>query len=233
MNSHSLRPHGWSLIAASAGLLVTLLLRPSEQGLLDPAQTVAVGHRMVLVHSLALAILPLWLFGAIGIARRLAGRSWTGLAGMVAHGFAMMAMMNALVIDGLVTPDLAEGIVHAKPAGAVAWKVAFNHNALLDAAFMRVAIVALSAAVFIWSLGSLRSAAFGRAIAIGGLLLGSAAIICQLTGWVSSQPLIFMLILLGQLIWFVSAGVSLVKGEERVGEKLREAWKVVAPARAD
>lgn len=194
--------------------MVTLLLHPSEQGLLDPAQTEAIGGRMVMAHSLALAVLPLWLFGAVGIARRLGVKSWTGLAGLVGHGFAMMAMMNALVIDGLVTPTLAREIVNAKPAAAVAWKVAFNHNALLDASFMKVMIVALSVAVLIWSLGSLRSGAFNHALGIGGFVLGGAAIVCQLAGLTGRQPHIFMLILLGQMIWFLCAGVSLLREKE-------------------
>jgi hypothetical protein len=217
------RISGLAMMAGSVGVLVTLVLHPSERGLFDPAQVESIGRTMVIVHSLALVSLPLWFFGAFGLSRRI--DHWLGVAGLIVYGFALAAMMNALVIDGLVTPGLARAIANATADNATGWKIALNHNAFLDQAFMSVFLVASSVAIALWSAAIVRSAALARVLGIFGCVLGPGTIIAQLTGLLGKNPHMFFLAVIGQAIWFFSGGLQLFlrfnnANEEEV-EKLR------------
>lgn len=107
------------MVAGSVGVFVTLILHPSERGLFDPAQVASIGRTMIIVHSLALVSLPLWFIGALALSRRI---DWCGslsLAALIIYGFGLAALMNAVVIDGLVTPGLARAIANATPDKAI------------------------------------------------------------------------------------------------------------------
>src|ERR1700693_6252299 len=170
MTKH-LRLSGWALIAGSVGLLVTLILHPSERGLFDPAQTESVGRTTIMVHSVALFALPLLFMGAVGIYRRIGWNSSVALAGLIIYGFALVAILNAIVIDGLVTPGLGRAIANATPDKAAEWNIALKHNGLLDQAFMSVFLIASSLAIALWSVAIVRTGAFARVIGIFGLSL--------------------------------------------------------------
>jgi hypothetical protein len=209
---------GLAMMAGSVGVLVTLVLHPSERGLFDPAQVESVARTMVIVHSVALVSLPLWFFGAFALSRRI--DHWLGVGGLIVYGFALGAMMNALVIDGLVTPGLARAIANATADKATGWKIAFNHNAFLDQAFMSVFVVASSVAIALWSAAIVRSVALARVLGIFGCVLGTATVIAQLTGLLGKNPHIFFLVVIGQAIWFFSVGLQLFLRFNDANEKV-------------
>jgi hypothetical protein len=221
--NENVRVSGLALIAGSLDVVVTLILHPTERGLFDPAQVESVTRTMIAVHSLALVSLPLWFIGTRGLSRRVGSDSWLGELGFVIYGFALIAMMNAVVIDGLATPGLARAIVNATPDKVVGWEIAFNHNVLLDQAFMSVFLVASSVAIGLWSLAIVRRGALARALGIFGCLLGAGAVIGQFTGWLKQSPHIFVTVLIGQAIWFFSAGVQMYRSKTAsVAEKPRD-----------
>jgi hypothetical protein len=209
--SENVRLSGLTMVAGSVGVFVTLILHPSERGLFDPAQVGSIGRMMIIVHSLALVSLPLWFIGAFGLSRRIGWCGSFSLAALIIYGFGLAALMNAVVIDGLVTPGLARAIANATPDKAIGWKIAFSHNVLLDQAFMSVFLVACSVAIVSWSVSIVRSAALARALGVFGCVLGTATVITQLTGWLGQYPHIFFIALTGQAIWFFSAGMQLFR----------------------
>jgi hypothetical protein len=207
MTKH-LRLGGWALIAGSLGVLVTLILHPNERGLFDPAQIESVARTTIIVHSIALFAIPLLFIGGLGISRRIGWKSAGSVAALIFYGFALVAMMNAIVIDGLVTPGLARATVKAGPELAATWKIALAHNGLLDGAFMNVFLMASSLAILLWSAAMARNA---RWIAIFGCLVAAATIASQVTGLLSQHLHLFFLVLVGQVIWFVTNGVQLCR----------------------
>ena len=213
MTKH-LRLSGWALIAGSVGLLVTIVLHPSERGLFDPAQTESVGRTTIMAHSIALFALPLLFIGAVGIYRRIGWNSSVALAGLIIYGFALVAILNAVVIDGLVTPGLARAIANATPDKAAEWNIALKHNGLLDQAFMNVFLIASSLAVALWSVAIVRTGAVARVIGILGFLLSAGTIVALVTGLLSRNLHLFLLALVGQAIWFLSNGVQLCRSNE-------------------
>src|SRR5260370_33415238 len=153
------RLSGWALIAGSTGILVTLILHPNERGLFDPSQIESVRRTTIIVHSVALFALPLLFMGALGISRRIGWDSASAMAALIIYAFALGAMVNAIVIDGLVTPGLARAIVNAGPGGSEAWKIELNRNRLLDASFMNLFLLASSLAILLWSVAIVRRGA--------------------------------------------------------------------------
>ena len=213
MTKH-LRLSGWALIAGSVGILVTLVLHPNERGLCDSAQVESVARMTIVVHSIALFALPFLFIGGLGISRRIGWDSPAAVAALVFFGFALAAMMNAIVIDGLVTPGLARAMVKAGSDQAAAWKVALNHNGLLDGAFMNVFLLASSLAIALWSVAIVRTGAVARVIGILGFLLSAGTIIALVTGLLGRNLHLFLLVLVGQAIWFLSNGVQLCRSNE-------------------
>ena len=213
MTKH-LRLSGWALIAGSVGILVTLVVHPNERGLFDPAQIESVARMTIVVHSIALFALPFLFIGGLGISQRIGWDSSGAVAALIFFGFALAAMMNAIVIDGLVTPGLARAMVKAGSDQAAAWKIALGHNGLLDGAFMNVFLMASSLAIVLWSVAIVRTGAVARGIAIFGCLLGAGTIIVLVTGLLSRNLHLFLLVLVGQAIWFLSNGVQLCRSNE-------------------
>jgi hypothetical protein len=205
------RRSGLALIAGSAGVIITLALHPSERALFAPGQLESAAHRIVTVHSLALACLPLWLFGACGLSRRVGSDNGLGVAGLIFYALGIVAMMNAVVVDGLVSPRLAREIVDATGTPGQAWRVAFNYNAMVDLAFMHVFLVASSAGILLWSASIVRTTSLARGAGIAGCFLGAAVPLAVLTGLLDRHLHLFLLAILGQAAWFMVVGTLLFR----------------------
>jgi hypothetical protein len=201
---------GLALIAGSAGVIVALGLHPSGRDLFVPGQSESAARKLIAVHSLALACLPIWFFGACGLSRRF-GVLWTAQAALVMYAFAMMAMMNAVVVDGLVSPGLAREIVNATGTAGQGWRIVFNHNSLIDQAFMRVSLVASSAAIVLWSASIVRSVVLARGVGIYGCVLGATTVIALLSGQLDRHAHVFGMVIVGQAVWFLIVGASLCR----------------------
>jgi len=206
-----LRLSGWSLIAGSIGILVTLVLHPDERGMFDPAQIESVARITVIVHSIALFALPLLFIGGLGISRKIGWDSSGAVAALIFYGFALAAMMCAIVIDGLVTPGLARAMMKTG-ADQTAWKIALIHNGVLDGAFMNVFLTASSLAIALWSAAMIRTA---RGVAIFGCLIAAATIASQFTGLLGQHLHLFFLVLIGQAIWLIINGAILCRKLKR------------------
>ena len=209
----NVRVSGLALIAGSVIVMVTLILHGTERGLLDPAQLELVVRKMTIVHSLALVSLPLWFLGACGLSRRVAPNNGLGIAGLVVYGFALAGLMNAVVIDGLVTPGLARAIVSATSEQAMGWKIALNHNAFLDQAFMGVFLAASSVAIAVWSAAIVGSGSFARVLGIFGCSLGTGTLVAKFTGLLQRYPHLFFIVLIGQAIWLSVVGLQLYRSQ--------------------
>jgi hypothetical protein len=201
------RMSGLALIAGSAGVIITLSLHPS--GRITPGQIDSVARTLVAVHSLALASLPVWFLGALGLSRRGPAPDRIATAALVLYGFGVAAMMNAVVFDGLVSPAVLRQIVAASPSTSEAWHIVFNYNGSLDQAFGEVFVVASSVAIALWSISIIRT--LGRGVALYGCILGPATVIIVFSGMLSHSPHAFSLLIIGQTLWFASVGVLLCR----------------------
>lgn len=205
------RMSGLALIAGSVAGIITMSLHPSGRDFAEPGQLERVMYMNVAVHSLALASLPMLFLGAMGLSRRVASGGRLAIAALVMYAFAIVAVMNAAAVSGLVAPTLIRRIVAAGAASSDGWQMLMHYNFWLNQAFAQVFVAASSAAIVLWSAAILRTGSLARGVAIYGCVLGPIAIIALLSGHLNLGVHGMGLVVLGQAIWFISVGVLLCR----------------------
>jgi hypothetical protein len=204
---------GVALIAGSAGMIITMIFHPT--GKVGPGGVESMVRMLVGVHSLALASLPVLFVGAWGLSRRVASANRPAMTALVLYAFAMVAVMNAAVFDGLVAPNLIRQIVlthdTATPGTSEGWRLAFNYNSYLNQAFARLYAVASSMAIVLWSVVIVRGHALGWGVGIYGCILGPITVIGVVSGLLNPDVHGFGLLIFGQALWFIVVGVQLCR----------------------
>jgi hypothetical protein len=198
------RKSGLALIAGSVGVIITLSLHPS--GHITPDQIDSVARRLVVIHGLALACIPLLFLGVMGLSQRLASADRLALAALALYGFALLALMNAAVFDGLVSPDLLRQIIANSPPARDGWRMIMQFNGYVDQAFGKVFLVAASAALILWSASIVRSRALAPAAGYFGGILGLLALAVLFSGQLQRSPHVFSLLIVCQVLWFMTVG---------------------------
>ena len=130
-------------------MIITMISHPG--GKIGPAEVDHVARMLILVHSLALASIPVIFLGAWGMTRRIGGADRLAWAGLVVYALASIAVMNAAVCDGLMAPTMMRKIVAATPETRDMWQTLMNFNFQMNQAFARVYAVgsSLAAAVVV------------------------------------------------------------------------------------
>ncbi|HYL63050.1 MAG TPA: hypothetical protein VE077_10550 [Candidatus Methylomirabilis sp.] len=204
-----------ALIAGSLGMIITMVLHP--RGRIAPAEVDALVRKLLEVHSLALASIPLLFLGAWGIARRFAAAdrlSWTGLG---IYGYATAAVLSGTVMDGLVEPRLLQQIIGSTAQTRELWQAITKYNALVVGGFVRVYVVAAGLAILLWSVSMVKNGKRGFGIALYGGVLGIATVAGVLAGFLSPESHAFVMVIVGQAVWFLSVGVTMWGEREAVG----------------
>ena len=204
------RKSGIALITGMAGTIITMALHPTGHDLTS-GNAASMMQLNVAVHTLALVCVPILFLGALGLTQRLASPNRLALSGLVLFGFAEVAVMIAATASGLITPGLFHHMSEAGPAAADAWRAAMALTGHLNQAFALIFSVASSVAIVLWSAAILKSSIFARALGIYGCILGPLTILGVLSGHIRLNVHGFGLVILGQAIWFVAAGVLLCR----------------------
>jgi hypothetical protein len=95
-----------------------------------------------------------------------------------------------------------------------------KYNFLINQAFAKIFVVASCSAVALWSLTIVKSRALPVAIGIYGLLLGPALVIAMTSGALSLDVHGFGLVVFSQAIWFIIAGILLLRSKETFSRPL-------------
>ena len=210
------RLSGVALIAGSVGTIITMGLHPSGQ--IAPAQMEAMIRMLIGVHSLALACVPILFLGAWGLARRGASADRLNMAGLVLYTFALLAVANAAVADGLVTPNiLRQMVASAGSAPAIdGWRMVSRYNFYVNQGYAQVFVAASSAAILLWSVAMFRQRDLSRGLGTYGCILAAVTLLALFSGRLRLDTHGFGAVAMGQAIWFIVAGVLLWKSEDRV-----------------
>jgi hypothetical protein len=199
-------------------MIITMISHPG--GKISPAEVDHVARTLIVVHSLALASIPVILLGAWGMTRRIGGADRLAWAGLVLYALASIAVMNAAVCDGLIAPVLMRKIVAASAETRDMWQTLMNFNFQLNQAFARVHAVGSSLAVVLWSVSILRYRALGLGVGIYGLVLGVATTVGICSGVLTPDRHGFGMLIFGQAVWFLFvAGGMWALGKNAVDER--------------
>jgi hypothetical protein len=206
---HDDRMGGWALIMGSLLSLTTMALHPTGADMLRDYDTFA--PRSILAHSLAIAALPLSVFGWLALGRRLRAAGARGEAdlGLVTYVLAAVAVLTAGIASGLVAPMLAERILEAGAESDAMLRALFRYNGMVNQGFAAVFVAASAAAMTIWSAGALRAGGLPRALAGFGLLVGLVLFGITVAGRLRLDVHHFGMIIVAQSAWSVGVGVVL------------------------
>ena len=205
---------GIALIIGAISGMVTMSLHPVTGGHpITPAQFEKLAALMIGVHVLAIAGIPFSFLGALALARRLDSPGRLALVGLVIYSLSLIAVMIAPAISGLVGTEILRHVI-ARGADSEQWRILMKYNFLINQAFAKIFVVASCSAVVLWSLTIVRSRALPMALGIYGLLLGPGLVIAMITGELSLDAHGFGLIIFTQAIWFILAGILLLRSNE-------------------
>jgi hypothetical protein len=182
-------------------MIITMISHPG--GKISPAEVDHVARMLIVVHSLALASIPVIFLGAWGMSCRIGGADRLAWTGLVLFALASIAVMNAAVLDGLIAPTLIRKIVAATPETRDVWQTLMNFNFHMNQAFARVYAVGSSLAVVLWSVSALRYRMLGRGIGIYGVVLGVVTATAICSGFLTPDRHGFGMLIFGQAIWFL------------------------------
>jgi hypothetical protein len=203
------RLSGLALIAGSGGTIITMSLHPT--GRVAAAQVESMIHVLIAVHALALACVPIQFLGAWGLSRRVASPDRLAVAGLVLYTFALLAVMNAAVADGLVTPSLLRQIVASagSPPAIDGWRMMSRYNFYVNQAYAQVFVAASSVAIVLWSASTWRSRELAPGLGIYGCILGPVTLLALFSGRLNLDAHGFGIVIFGQAAWFIVAGTLL------------------------
>jgi hypothetical protein len=210
---------GIALIIGAVSGMITMSLHPvAGAHPITPAQFEKIAMLMIGVHVLAIAGVPFSFLGALALTRRLDSSGRVALAGLVIYGLGLVAIMIAPAISGLVGTEIIRHMI-ARGADSERWRTLMEYNFLINQAFAKIFVVASCSAVAFWSLMIVKSRAFPIAPGIYGLLLGPVLVIAMISGGLSLDVHGFGLVIFGQAIWFIAAGVFLLRSKEATEEQ--------------
>lgn len=182
-------------------MIITMISHPG--GKISPAEVDHVARMLMVVHSLALACIPVVFLGAWGMTRRIGGADRLAWVGLVLYALASIAVMNAAVFDGLMAPVLMRKIIASNAETRDMWQTLMNFNFQMNQAFARVYAVGSSLAVLLWSVSILRHRTLGRGVGVYGVLLGVATAAGIFSGYLTPDKHGFGMLIFGQAIWFL------------------------------
>jgi hypothetical protein len=206
---------GWALISGSAGMIITMAFHPS--GHITPDRMESMIRMLIAVHSLALACVPALFIGTLGLVRRFRSAHRLAVSGLVVYAFALVAVMNAAVADGLVTPRVLRQIVESAgaPAAMDTWRTISHYNFHVNQAYAQVFVAGSCVAIVLWSIAAWKSRELSRGFSIFGCVLGLLSLVAMFSGYLPLDVHHFGAVVLGQAVWFVNAGMMLLRRNDQ------------------
>jgi hypothetical protein len=203
---------GIALIIGAVSGMITMSLHPvAGAHPITPAQFEKIAMLMIGVHVLAIAGIPFSFLGALALTQRLDSPGRIAMTGLVIYGLGLVAVMIAPAMSGLVgTEIIRKMIAHAGEQ----WHALMEYNFLINQAFAKIFVVASCSAVALWSFMIIKSRALSIALGIYGLLLGPVIVIAMIIGVLSLDVHGFGLVIFSQAIWFIVAGILLLRSKE-------------------
>jgi hypothetical protein len=207
---------GLALIVGSSGMIITMSLHPTGHVAADQIEPMI--RMLIAVHALALACVPVMFLGALGLSQRVACRGHLALTGLVVYTFALLAVMNAAVVDGLVIPNVLRQMVASAgaPQAVDGWRMISHYNFYVNQGYAQVFVAASSVAIVLWSASTWHSKQLTRGLSIYGCILAGITLIALFSGHLNLDKHGFGIIIFGQAGWFIVAGALLLRREDHV-----------------
>lgn len=207
MEKRFLRNVGILLVFGSVTLAASMLLHPVGGSIEHLLKTTRV---IILSHSLALLCIPLILVGFWGLTRMMGTGSLLSVMACVTMSFGLVAGMSAAAINGLALPLFLLNYQDATVAASAAIMPILRYSLALNHAFDYIYLGSVCLSTLCWAAAIVTSRKLPVWTGYFGMILSASAVFSLITGFKFLDLQGFRLFMLGNLIWTVSIGISLI-----------------------
>ena len=211
-----------TFFAGTAGLLLTMALHPTTTASITPDQLARLAGLSADAHALAMLSLLTLVLGAIGLTRLIGGPAAfvqpvsLAFAALVFYVAAVFAFLIATTVSGFLMPTLLSHMLHDAAYAAPMWHVTLDAIFQMNQAFSRLATVAISIAIVLWSAAGLRNGSLGRGMALYGCIAAPVLVLATIFGHLRPDVHGMAATVLVQGVWFVLVAVQLYREPETV-----------------
>jgi hypothetical protein len=200
---------GLAMIAGVVMGLVTMALHPTGRDVMRDVE--GQGALALAAHALGLAGVPLGLYGALALTRRLGAAGPLAELALAFQGMAAVATLLAATASGLIAPGLMARVATASADERAIAAAVLRYNGDVNQAFARVLVAASSVAIALWSVEILRTHRLRRGTGVFGLVVAVVALAALLSGHLRLDVHGFGAVVLAQGVWLVVVGLELAR----------------------
>jgi hypothetical protein len=198
---------GYCLLIGSLLMVMTMVLHPAGGNI---EHIVKISKLAVISHSIAILSIPFTAFGFYGLAKLLKTESRFSFLALAIIGFALVAVMLAALLNGLVLPMYVLKNTSQSVQNLESVKLIITYGTTFNAALDYVFIAGYSIAMFIWSFIIIKTAALPKWHGF----LGIALVVISILGAILQLNFIsvtgFTVYVFGIVSWIVIAGYLLI-----------------------
>jgi hypothetical protein len=195
--------------AAIAGIMV-MAVHPTSHEILAPGKFTTIAMLGEAVHIFAIITTPIAFLGALALARHMDSPNRVAMSALAIYGFALVAVMIAATLSGLVAIPILQKLVE-QPQSAAQWTGLATYSGMLNQAFARIYTILASIAIALWSVEIVRTRVLPRAAGIYGLVIAPVIFIAVGSGHVRLDVHGFGAVVLLQGIWLIAVGTALYR----------------------
>jgi hypothetical protein len=201
---------GAAMIAAAIAGIIIMALHPLGHGPMTPdhfGTGAVIGEA---IHVLSIICTPFAFLGALALTRHMDSPNRLALTALAIYGFALVAIVIAPALSGLVAIPILQKMI-AEPQAAAQWQTFATYTGYLNQAFARIYALLTCIAIGLWSLVIVRTRILPRGAGIYGLVISPVVFAAVGSGHVRLDAHGFGAVVLLQGVWFIIVGTALYR----------------------
>ena len=199
---------GFALLLGSFLMFATMVLHPaggSFEHLLKATKFI------VISHALAIASVPLSIFGFWGLLKRFTNHQNLSMAAFIFMVIGQFAGLIAATINGLTLPFFINQYKDATPETLETIKIVLRYGSSLNHAFDYILIGNICVATFIWSVLIVKTKELPVWLGYLGILFNVVFVILLLSNFNLLDLFGFRIFIFSLVIWILGVGIFQVK----------------------
>lgn len=213
-HGQSLHHHGWVIVLTAVANFGLMGLHPHAGGQpLEMVQTlIRQGAYNSAVHGALMASYLVSIVGFLGLCHDLGRHRLSVQLAFVAYVASVFAAISAAVAAGFVMRSIAIGYASAGPEQVDLITNALRVTGAFNFAWGRIWMVALSAAILLWSIALVRLPdVLPRLLGALGMLLGGLSISGLIAGSIGLNVSAVLAMIAAQTAWSIGIGILLIR----------------------
>ena len=202
---------GYALLFGSFLMIVTMGLHPSGGNF---EHLIKATKFIVISHTLAIASIPLSIFGFWGLTKRFTNHQSLSIAAFIFLTIGQFSALLAAAINGLALPFFVNQYKDATPEFIESIKPILKYGSALNHAFDYILMGNICVAVCIWSVLILKSKEFPLWLGYLGILLNVGFLISLVAGFGFVDLFGFRIFIFGLVSWILAVGIFQVKSKQ-------------------